>query len=151
MRRLPRRGRRGAPVAGRRPETADGVDRSPLWRRLCGQERLSKPQRSGKPYSNADRERQANGRRNRRHVQAGARDGGAVGEPGTTCYATVPSGPLLPHFIQAFTAAGFTYRAQLTWIKQHFVIGMADYHPRYEPILYGWLPRAENSFANDSG
>ena len=63
----------------------------------------------------------------------------------------MPSGPLLPHFIQAFTAAGFTYRAQLTWIKQHFVIGMADYHPRYEPILYGWLPGAAHYFANDRG
>ena len=63
----------------------------------------------------------------------------------------MPSGPLLPHFIQAFTAAGFTYRAQLTWIKQQFVIGMADYHHRYEPILYGWLPGAAHYFANDRG
>ena len=29
-----------------------------------------------------------------------------LGEPGATCYATVPSGHLLPYFIQAFTAAG---------------------------------------------
>ena len=74
-----------------------------------------------------------------------------LAEPGATCYATVPSGPLLPYFIQAFTAAGFTYRAQLTWIKQQFVIGMADYHHRYEPILYGWLPGAAHYFANDRG
>jgi DNA modification methylase len=74
-----------------------------------------------------------------------------LGKPGATCYATVPSGPLLPYFIQAFTAAGFTYRAQLTWIKQQFVIGMADYHHRYEPILYGWLPGAAHYFANDRG
>ena len=68
---------------------------------------------------------------------------------GASVYATVPSGPLLVHFIQAFTAAGFTFRAQLTWVKQHFVIGMADYHHRYEPILYGWLPGAAHYFAND--
>jgi hypothetical protein len=37
--------------------------------------------------------------------------------PGAACYATVPAGPLLVYFIQAFTTAGFTYRAQLTWIK----------------------------------
>jgi DNA modification methylase len=72
-----------------------------------------------------------------------------LAEPGATCYATVPSGPLLPYFIQAFTAAGFTYRAQLTWIKQQFVIGMADYHHRYEPILYGWLPGAAHYFTDD--
>jgi DNA modification methylase len=70
-------------------------------------------------------------------------------EPGAACYATVPAGPLLVHFIQAFAAAGFTYRAQLTWVKQHFVIGMADYHHRFEPILYGWLPDAAHYFTDD--
>ena len=70
-------------------------------------------------------------------------------QAGASLYATVPSGPLLVHFVQAFTAAGFTFRAQLTWVKQQFVIGMADYHHRYEPILYGWLPGAAHYFAND--
>jgi len=70
-------------------------------------------------------------------------------EPGAVCYATVPAGPLLSYFIQAFTAAGFTYRAQLTWVKQQFVIGMADYHHRFEPILYGWLPDAAHYFIGD--
>ena len=28
---------------------------------------------------------------------------------------------------------------------------MADYHHRYEPILYGWLPGAAHYFANDRG
>ena len=68
---------------------------------------------------------------------------------GASVYATVPSGPLVVHFVQAFTAAGFAFRAQLIWVKQHFVIGMADYHHRYEPILYGWLPGAAHYFAND--
>jgi DNA modification methylase len=70
-------------------------------------------------------------------------------EPGAACYATVPAGPLLVHFIQAFAAAGYTYRAQLTWVKHHFVIGMADYHHRFEPILYGWLPDASHYFVDD--
>jgi DNA modification methylase len=69
--------------------------------------------------------------------------------PGAACYASVPAGPLLPYFIQGFTAAGFTYRAQLTWVKQQFVIGMADYHHRFEPILYGWLPDAAHYFVDD--
>jgi DNA modification methylase len=70
-------------------------------------------------------------------------------EPGAACYATVPSGPLLFYFFQAFTAAGFTLHAQLTWVKHHFAIGMADYHHRYEPILYGWLPDAAHYFVDD--
>ncbi len=68
---------------------------------------------------------------------------------GASLYATVPSGPLLVYFIQAFTAAGFSFRAQLTWVKQQFVIGMADYHHRYEPILYGWLPDGAHYFSGD--
>jgi DNA modification methylase len=68
---------------------------------------------------------------------------------GATVYATVPSGPLLVHFVQALTAAGFTFRAQLAWVKQHFVIGMADYHHRFEPIIYGWLPDGAHYFIED--
>jgi DNA modification methylase len=68
---------------------------------------------------------------------------------GASLYATVPSGPLLVYFIQAITAAGFTFRAQLSWVKQQFVIGMADYHHRYEPILYGWLPDGAHYFTED--
>jgi DNA modification methylase len=56
-------------------------------------------------------------------------------EPGAARYATVPSGPLLVYFIQAFNASGFSFHAQLTWIKNQFVIGLADYHHRFEPIL----------------
>jgi DNA modification methylase len=74
---------------------------------------------------------------------------GQFAEPGAACYATVPSGPLLFYFFQAFTAAGFTFHAQLTWVKNHFIIGMADYHHRFEPILYGWLPDAAHYFTDD--
>jgi DNA modification methylase len=58
---------------------------------------------------------------------------------GAACYATVPSGPLLPGFIDALNKSGFTFRHLLVWVKQQFVIGMSDYHYRHEPILYGWL------------
>ena len=70
-------------------------------------------------------------------------------EAGAACYATVPAGPLLIHFVQALTAAGFGYHAQLIWVKHQFVIGMADYHHRFEPILYGWLPDAAHYFVKD--
>ena len=67
-------------------------------------------------------------------------------QTGATVYATVPSGPLLIYFVQALTAAGFTFRAQLAWVKQQFVIRMADYHHRFEPIIYGWLPDGAHYF-----
>jgi DNA modification methylase len=70
-------------------------------------------------------------------------------EPGACCYATVPSGPLLVHFIQAFEASGFQFSHLLVWIKHQFVIGMADYHYRLEPILYGWLPNGAHYFCGD--
>src|SRR5258708_30111396 len=49
-------------------------------------------------------------------------------EPGAACYATVPSGPLLFYFCQAFTAAGFMLHAQLTSVEHHFAIAMDSYH-----------------------
>ena len=58
--------------------------------------------------------------------------------PGAVAYATVPSGPLLPGFIDAFNTSGFTFRHLLVWLKQQFVIGMSDYRYRHEAILYGW-------------
>jgi DNA modification methylase len=61
-----------------------------------------------------------------------------LGADGSDCVRDRPHGPLLVHFIQAFAAAGFTFRAQLIWVMQQFVIGMADYHHRFEPITsYG--------------
>jgi DNA modification methylase len=59
--------------------------------------------------------------------------------PGAVAYATVPSGPLLPGFIDALNTSGFNFRHLLVWIKNQFVIGMADYHCRFEVVLYGWL------------
>ena len=70
-------------------------------------------------------------------------------EPGAACYATVPGGPLLIFFIQAFQSSGFEFRHQLVWVKHQFVIGMADYHHRFEPILYGWLPNGAHFFVED--
>src|SRR5258708_30636410 len=70
-------------------------------------------------------------------------------EPGAACYATVPGGPSLAHFIHAFQASGFEYKHLLVWMKQQFVIGMADYQHRFEPILYGWLPNGAHYFVDD--
>jgi DNA modification methylase len=69
--------------------------------------------------------------------------------PGAVCYAAVPAGPLLPYFIAAFEGSGLSFKQLLTWVKQHFVIGMSDYQPRFEPILYGWLENGPHYFIND--
>jgi DNA modification methylase len=60
-----------------------------------------------------------------------------------------PGGPLLERFTRAFNASGFSFRAQLIWAKSQFVIGMANYHHRFEPILYGWLPNGAHYFVDD--
>ncbi|MGD0072808.1 MAG: DNA methyltransferase [Candidatus Binataceae bacterium] len=69
--------------------------------------------------------------------------------PGASCYATVPGGPLLRGFIEAFEQGGFSYRAGLVWVKQQFVIGRSDYHYRHEPILYGWLDNGAHYFTDE--
>jgi DNA modification methylase len=46
-------------------------------------------------------------------------------------------------------AAGFEFKHQLVWIKNQFVISMANYHHRFEPILYGWLPTGAHYFVAD--
>jgi DNA modification methylase len=68
---------------------------------------------------------------------------------GASCYATVPSGIALPHFIKAFNESGFTFRHLLVWVKQHFVLGMSDYQPRHEAILYGWAETGPHYFVPD--
>lgn len=69
--------------------------------------------------------------------------------PGAACYATVPSGSLLPFFIAGFEGAGLSFKHLLVWVKQHFVIGMSDYHYRHEAILYGWLGNGPHYFVED--
>jgi DNA modification methylase len=75
----------------------------------------------------------------------------AFATKGAACYATVPSGALLPHFIAAFNDSGFSYRHLLIWLKSHFVIGMCDYQPRHEVVLYGWLENGRHFFIPDRG
>ncbi|MGD0289934.1 MAG: DNA methyltransferase [Candidatus Binataceae bacterium] len=70
-------------------------------------------------------------------------------EPGAAAYITVPGGPLYKQFIESFEESGFVFKHGLVWIKHQFVIGMSDYHHRFEPILYGWLPDGPHYFVND--
>ena len=73
----------------------------------------------------------------------------AFAAKGAACYATVPSGTLLPLFIAAFNDSGFSFKHLLVWVKQHFVIGMSDYQQRHEPVLYGWLENGPHYFIPD--
>jgi DNA modification methylase len=73
----------------------------------------------------------------------------AFAVPGATCYASVPSGPLLPYFIAGFEGSGLSFKHLLVWVKNHFVIGLADYHYRHEAILYGWLENGPHYFVDD--
>jgi DNA modification methylase len=70
-------------------------------------------------------------------------------EPGAAAYITVPGGPLYKQFIDSFEESGFVFKHGLVWVKNQFVIGMSDYHHRFEPILYGWLPDGAHYFVND--
>jgi DNA modification methylase len=68
---------------------------------------------------------------------------------GAACYATVPSGSMLPYFIAGFEGSGLSFKHLLVWVKNHFVIGLSDYHHRHEAILYGWLENGPHYFVND--
>jgi DNA modification methylase len=70
-------------------------------------------------------------------------------EEGAAIYATVPGGPLYVRFVAAIEDAGFTFKHGLVWVKNHFVIGMSDYHFRHEPILYGWLETGAHYWNGD--
>jgi DNA modification methylase len=68
---------------------------------------------------------------------------------GAACYAAVPAGPLMVGFIQAFVAAGFSFKHHLVWVKQQMVLGRSDYHYRHEPIIYGWIETGPHYFTED--
>jgi DNA modification methylase len=70
-------------------------------------------------------------------------------ETGAGLYATVPPGKMLPVFIEYLEQAGWTYKACLVWVKNHFVIGAGDYHWQHESILYGWKEDGAHYFTDD--
>jgi DNA modification methylase len=60
--------------------------------------------------------------------------------PGAPFYVAHPAGPLSLIFQRAAHEAGWRVRQMLIWVKDSLVLGHADYHFRYEPVLYGYLP-----------
>ena len=57
---------------------------------------------------------------------------------GAPIYVAHPSGPLSFVFAEAWQRAGWRWHQTLCWVKNTFVLGHADYHHQFEPILYGW-------------
>jgi DNA modification methylase len=53
------------------------------------------------------------------------------------------------NFRGAFVEAGWSFRQCLVWAKNSLVVGRADYHWMYEPILYGWKPRSAHKWHGD--
>jgi DNA modification methylase len=70
-------------------------------------------------------------------------------EAGVGLYSTVPSGRMLPVFIDYLRRAGWTYKACLVWVKNQFVIGAGDYHWQHESILYAWKEDGAHYFTDD--
>jgi DNA modification methylase len=69
--------------------------------------------------------------------------------PGGVFYIFAPAGALHLAFLLALRDAGLSVHQTLIWLKDQFVLGHADYHARYEPILYGWRGGAAHHFVAD--
>jgi hypothetical protein len=123
-------------VGRRRAEIAVDLDRSAVRRRLRGEERLPEPLHRGNriqvPVENDKLTAGETGFLFKKALKVAKQ----FAAPGAAVYATVPGGPLLVYFIQAMQASGFEFKHQLVWLKNQFVISMADYHHkvRADPI-----------------
>lgn len=47
-------------------------------------------------------------------------------------------------FRSAFEEAGFKFSGMIIWKKNVLVLGMSDYQPIHEPIIYGWRPGSKH-------
>lgn len=48
------------------------------------------------------------------------------------------------NFRAAFEDAGFKFSSMIIWKKNVLVLGMSDYQPIHEPIIYGWKPGSKH-------
>lgn len=69
--------------------------------------------------------------------------GNAAGScaPGATWFVCAPGGPLFAIASAPLLDLGI-WRQTLIWEKDVLVMGRSDYHYRYEPIIFGWMPDA---------
>lgn len=66
-------------------------------------------------------------------------------KPGAVTY-VAHSDKAAGQFRTLFEAAGFHFSQMLVWKKNTFVVGMADFQPIHEPVMYGWKPGAKHRF-----
>lgn len=48
-----------------------------------------------------------------------------------------------------FERAGAYWASTIIWVKNNFVLSGSDYHPTYEPILYGWAAKTKKHYFVD--
>lgn len=51
-----------------------------------------------------------------------------------------------PTIDTALREAGMHWSAVIVWAKDSFVLGRRNYHPRFEPIWYGWPEKGNSSY-----
>ena len=51
-----------------------------------------------------------------------------------------------PAIDKALRDAGMHWSAVIVWVKDSFVLGRRNYHPRFEPIWYGWNEKGTSSY-----
>lgn len=69
--------------------------------------------------------------------------------PGAAWYVCSPPGDLLCVFGSVLMELEGTWRHTLVWVKDHVVMGRADYHYRHEVIFYGWKAGAAHTWEGD--
>lgn len=67
---------------------------------------------------------------------------------GRALYVHANPGAALARFIDV-TVRLKVYRETLAWVKDSFVLARHDFHPRWEPIIYGWKAGARHFWAGD--
>lgn len=67
-------------------------------------------------------------------------------EDGSPIYICGPCGRDGWNFVHAWEQTEWHFQATLVWLKSHLLISRWDYHPIYEPILYGWKKGVAHNF-----
>lgn len=67
---------------------------------------------------------------------------------GAVWYVAATPGPKLLSFAKTLQKLQI-WKQTLVWVKQRFVLGMADYHYKHETIFYGWSSGAAHYYCGD--
>ena len=72
----------------------------------------------------------------------------SIAKEGCPVYVTIASTEMV-NFINSMIGSGISYKQQLIWVKNCFVLGRQDYQWQHEPILYGWREGAAHYFVDE--